>query len=528
MTKKRKHRRNSLYDDFNTPEDGLILANVEITPDGDEPDPVALQHFIDDDEAIDRLLVGSDFSTNPEQEEDYGQVVGFFDSDDVDFVGRYVVEPIDQASQQHVEHDLSAVKAAVGDSQALPDAIDKLLINTGFDNPDVCADGNEPVLTMPLVAAQPLETAADQRGCDETAAGDGLEAAGADDFFASEEWPDATDMEESAAEELPLTAQTLDRFAAGIYHKPEQDGSGLPEDDLTGAEAVIADVAPLRFGMGAGRFAKQPTMANAQSAFAEGATVAETVLDQDTPMPADTAAQKLAKANLVTYAALGFGALALLSTLVMALMLSSVHSEVAKLKSLVSILEEDMTGLAEKAAETAEVADEPGLPQNPRPPADAVAVPVPVPVPQVRVKPVPAKVADTVKLKPTSQPAKKNKPKVKKNLSKVTKVVTYPLQTAGKSVKVVSLKAKKKPSPTVDNKAWVVKIIDYKDLGLAKSRAAALKQKGIPVKIITSTQNKVKHYQLKVEGFQSQQKAEGYAAKLKKSHHLHTIAVTPQ
>ena len=57
---------------------------------------------------------------------------------------------------------------------------------------------------------------------------------------------------------------------------------------------------------------------------------------------------KVKKAAIVTYASLGFGIVALLSTVVMGVIVSSVQTKVSKLTDLVSILEEDMSSMTEK------------------------------------------------------------------------------------------------------------------------------------------------------------------------------------
>jgi len=61
MTKKQKHRRNSFSADFNAGEDDFILVDLDVVLDKEEPSPVPLNHFLDDEETIDRLLVDTGF-----------------------------------------------------------------------------------------------------------------------------------------------------------------------------------------------------------------------------------------------------------------------------------------------------------------------------------------------------------------------------------------------------------------------------------------------------------------------------------
>lgn len=58
-----KHRRNSFDNDFNPQEDDLLLADVKILPDESELNITPLNHLIDDQDDIDRLLVNTGFDT---------------------------------------------------------------------------------------------------------------------------------------------------------------------------------------------------------------------------------------------------------------------------------------------------------------------------------------------------------------------------------------------------------------------------------------------------------------------------------
>ena len=66
MTKKQKLKRNSFAADFNDREDDFILADLNVMLDEEEPSPVPLKHFLDDEEIIDRLLINSGFDANDE------------------------------------------------------------------------------------------------------------------------------------------------------------------------------------------------------------------------------------------------------------------------------------------------------------------------------------------------------------------------------------------------------------------------------------------------------------------------------
>jgi hypothetical protein len=64
MKEKQKNRRNR----FNGREDDFILADLKVMRDDEELSPVPLDHFLDDEDAIDRLLIDADFDGDDEQQ----------------------------------------------------------------------------------------------------------------------------------------------------------------------------------------------------------------------------------------------------------------------------------------------------------------------------------------------------------------------------------------------------------------------------------------------------------------------------
>lgn len=74
-----KHRRNSFNSDFDRQEDGLLLADIKVIPDDSRLTITPLEHPVNDQDNIDRLLVNSGFEnrpSNPTQENEAFSVVG--------------------------------------------------------------------------------------------------------------------------------------------------------------------------------------------------------------------------------------------------------------------------------------------------------------------------------------------------------------------------------------------------------------------------------------------------------------------
>ena len=121
MTEKQKNRRNR----FNAKEDDFILADLDVMQDDEELSPVPLDHLLDDEDVIDRLLIDADFDAedNPEQAE-----------------WTFPAES-KQASTPNFHHEADFDE--ISDDE---DAIDRLLINTGFDANDEPEQANSPVV----------------------------------------------------------------------------------------------------------------------------------------------------------------------------------------------------------------------------------------------------------------------------------------------------------------------------------------------------------------------------------------------
>lgn len=257
-----------------------------------------------------------------------------------------------------------------------------------------------------------------------------------------------------------------------------------------------------------------PTHTDDTPLFADGHDELPPKANDSPASPANHYGNGAPKTKLVTYAALGVAIVALIASSALAALLYNAQTKLSKLTALVSILEEDMSNLSEKAA----------IAQPPQPVPNAV-IPPPLSSSATTIaNPEPPIAA------PTAAPAAPQKPTVHttKQRAQTPKSSPRPVVITKRLAPhnqprltplPKSTRTTKKPSPTA---SWSVQLNSYKTFSDAKNKAAKLQQKGIPVKVFAS---KTQGYQLRAGNFQSLQQANSYLAKLKKSQRLTGTAV---
>jgi cell division protein FtsN len=286
---------------------------------------------------------------------------------------------------------------------------------------------------------------------------------------------------------------------------------------------------------------------------------------------------KAKKAAVMTYASLGIGLVALLFAVIMGVIVFGMHSKIAKLSDLVSLLEEDMASIAGKNPDLAintsdatieqlkqKLNGQPERLEELTPPSldrseneravDAkkqvnanTSFDSPQNKPPVleNKKPSEASVKklSTEKKEPMEHaPLKQSLPSADGSKNKIIPVAEKPA-TAKKAkdkqqirnpalenkksseATAKKLSAEKKAGKTQATAGWSVNLNAYENQNYAKNKAAKLSQKGIPVKVIPVDMNNAKWYRLKVGGFKSKEEATAYAAKIKKSLNLNSVSV---
>ena len=481
MIEKQKYRRNSFAADYGAKDDDFILADLDLMRDEEEPSPVPLNHFMDDEDVIDSLLVGAHYSAEDEQDQ------------------------ADSKPDALAVDDISLADelADIDEITAEEDAIDRLLVNTGFDDTQDKEDA--------MTTDQAL-----------------LDSENSKLTFDKEEASDLMVREDDT--------KTVNEKQA----TPERvfDSLNIPEKselNISGTE---------------------------QEQFQQLIQAYE---------------HKAKKAAVIAYASLGIGFIALLSAVIMGAVVFGMHSKIAKLSDLVSILEEDMASIAGKNSDLdinnnaasieqlnqklnsqpesleEQTLSSTDMPENERA-VDAKNQanankspdnPQSKPLVLENKKPSAASVKQlsTEKKEPAEHPLlKQSLPSADSSKNKITPVVEKPAtanKPRDKQQTRTPVPENKKPSEAVIKKGstektagkaqttagWSVNLNAYEDQGYAKNKAAKLSQKGIPVKVIPVDMNNAKWYRLKVGGFKSKEEATAYAAKIKKSLNLNSVSV---
>ncbi|MGZ8537255.1 MAG: SPOR domain-containing protein [Flavisolibacter sp.] len=548
MTKKQKLRRNSFSADFDTKEDDFILADLDVMLDEEEPSPVPLNHFLDDEETIDRLLLNTDFDANDEQEEDNkkpnpdAMVVDDTNlADDFSAFDQFVIEPIEQSEQNLLTQteEISVLdihsRAALDETADEEDAIDRLLIDAGFDaNHGLEKDDGAP----------------SARVIDDVNRTNGFSV----NFEEQNAMADDVNIFDSEGSDL-----ALDKDAPHVFLVKEEEPESAKQEQ-TISETTYPKEALEGLNNDAGG-------AMLSSVRAEQKAIKKQINHYK---------NKVKKAAIITYASLSIGIVALLSTVVMGVIVSGMQTKVSKLTELVSILEEDMSSIAEKNSDmeinnsdsSIEQLNQKvnGLPEQSEERSQfssgmlesgkravvtkqAVAnkslddsLPrSPVLEKKKLSEAAAGKVSAGKKIELQKHLISQSRSSVDLSKSKL-KVVAKKQATLDKSIDNQKTKIhvvkEKKTSETTDKTSakkktnnaqsaadWSVNLTAYKELSYAKSKAAKFIQKGIPVKVIAVNMNNTTWYRLKVGGFNNKEKATTYADKIKKSLNLNTVSV---
>ncbi len=96
----------------------------------------------------------------------------------------------------------------------------------------------------------------------------------------------------------------------------------------------------------------------------------------------------------------------------------------------------------------------------------------------------------------------------------------------GRVVTAVPMPKPEKKKPVVVEENWAVNLIAFKQDWYAKRKAEEFAAKGVPAKVSKSEAKGETWYRLSVDGFKSQYEAAGYAAKIKKTLNLDSVWVT--
>jgi cell division protein FtsN len=629
MTKKQKLRQNRFAADFGGKEDDFILADLDVMLDEEELSPVPLNHFLDDEETIDRLLINSGFEANDELEEDDREspvlVIDDVDlADDFSSFDPFVVEPVEQAEQnRHRETEkISPLNFhLVTDSDEIPDeedAIDRLLVDAGFDFNDDLEQDNGKTDTLGVddiglvddlpgidqFVVEPVELT-EQNPLTET------EEISVSDIHSRVDFDEIPDEEDDidrllidagfdANDELKEDDGALDAPVIDDTSRANEYRENFEEQNTMAADAGIFDAEESELALDKDATTvflvkeENPETVKRELAISEttyleeafeslnndaGVTTLSSVRsEQDTiKKQINDYENKVKKANIIAFSSLSLGIIALLSTVVMGVIVSSVQTKVSKLTELVSILEEDMSSIAERNSDmeinNSDLSSEQlyqkvnGIPEQSEQQTPfssgmleremkavvtkRTSVNKTLDNPKIRTPALEnkklseatvEKISTEKKVKlqkhwieqsqSSADLSKSNMTAVAKKQAVINKSIdnrktkTYVVEKKKPSETTVKMTSAKKKTNNAQAAAdWSVNLTAYQDLSYAKSKAVKFLQKGIPVKVIGFDMNNTTWYRLKVGGFKNKEEATSYAAKIKKSLNLNTVSV---
>ena len=558
MTKEQKLRRNRFAADFNDRGDDFVLFDLDLMLDEVEPHPVPLNPPLDDDDIIDRLLVNTGFEASIKLEEvdgipnvlvvdDISLADGFTETD------KCTVEPVELTLQnrQIETKEISAmdIHLVIDPDEILDkkDTIDRFLVNPVFDDND--EEDKVPELLMidnkdladdfpnfdqfviePIEVEQNRQVETEEFSDTHSMTGSDkmtVEGKTIGGLFVDTGFEVNNELNEDAG--VP-NARLIDNVSTG--NKP---GINFEEQNAITTDRGIIDSRESKLMLD-----KDKTdVFLLKEEISEAANQQQTISEKNYPKEdseiinnepgmitlrsvrskheyikkqIQETENKAKNTSAITYVSLGFGIIALLSSVVMGILLSSVQTKVSKLTELVSILEEDMSSIAEKNSDL-DINNSNSSLERLNQKVNGF--------PKRLEKQTPYS-SDTSEIEMSADLTKE---------STVNKSLDSPQTKSSVSEKEKPLEAVKKISPetkankTQNGAGWSVNLTAFEDLSYAKSKAAKYLQKGISVKVIAVDMNNTTWYRLRVGGFKHKEEATSYAAKIKKSLNLNSVSV---
>ncbi len=515
MTKKQKHRRNSFSADVNAGEDDFILVDLDVVSNKEYPSPVPLNNFHDDEEIIDRLLVKPDFKAYDELKGNYRNL------------DNWAAEELYFADNISISANDSKADSAAAPNEE--DAIDRLLVDTGFDaNQDKGADAKpiddidladdfsnfDPFVIKPFEPTDQTLLAASKRstsGFDEPATKD----------------TDDNDIQDvrvidviNQANELTLPFKEKNIFNAKNSDKAPGNSSLQTEDKTETISQAQPDTRTI--------YRKEAVINNTGATPFNSFKTEQNTIKKQRNAPVD----KPKKTNIITYTALGFAIAALLTSVVIAIIIANIQTKVSKLTDMVSFIQEDSGSSTEKNVDM-DISNSDISIEQLNQKINELARHLPeINNLETRTSELEKKATLQKQITGQSQASREQSknntiaiPNIKKSIDKQNINTTNLTEKKSVNASVKTTSSEKKIHNTKAASGWSVNLSAYKKQSDAKRKADQLIQKGIPVKVTAVDMNNTKWYRLKLGSFKNKTNADAYAARIKKSHHLNNISV---
>ncbi|UOA08030.1 SPOR domain-containing protein [Methylobacter sp. S3L5C] len=528
MTKKQKHRRNSFSADVNAGEDDFILVDLDVMSGKEYPSPVTLNNFSDDEEIIDRLLVRPDFKA-------YDELKG--NHRNMDNWAAETLHLTDSFSASALDSNTDL--AGVPDEE---DAIDRLLVDTGFDanqwagkNKEADAKAIDDIdlagelsnvdqffikpfeqTEQTLLAAsrrstsdldEPATKNTDDNEIQEALVIDGINQAGELTVPFKEQNAILTDKNIfKAKKSVLLSDKALDNNTLKTEDKTETISQAQSDTKIIYRKEVAN---------------KDPEATSFNSIKTKQNAIKK---QQNAPV------NNIKKSNLITYTALSFAIAAVLASIVMAIIIANMQTKMSKLTDMVSIIEEDSGSGPEKNADMDLNNSDISIEQLNQKINELGRHLPEINNLETRTSELEKKLTLQKQIMGQSQASLEQSKNNTKAIASINKSIDKQNTNAShlaekKSASVKPASSEKKIPNTKTASGWSVNLSAYKKQSDAKRKADQLIQKGIPVKVIEVDMNNTKWYRLKLGSFKNKTNANSYAARIKKSHHLNNISV---
>jgi cell division septation protein DedD len=531
MTKKQQHRRNIFSINFNAEENDFILADLNVMSDKEDPYPVPLNNFSDDEEIIDRLFINPDFESHDSLKGNDRNSAAL-EVDALDLNDNFSdPESYSRANFDEIPNE--------------EDAIDRLLVDTGFDanqltdknkqpNAQAIDDVNladdfssfNPFVIEPFEQTEQTRlTEANKHSISEDV--DELPAKNTHTNEAGNKQVMA-DINSANEPDMDFKKQNTSLADKGIFNDKERilfAGKSFNNRSLD-KEDISETVSQKQLD---NETIYQPEAINNLNNNTEETPFTRFKTEQNTIKKSlNDNPHNVKKAGIITYTSLSLAIAALLASVVMAIIIANIQTKVSKLTEIISIIEEDMGTSAEKNSDMGLNNSDLSIEQLNQKINGVAEHFTEINNLQTRTSELEKKVTlqkkhVTRQSQASLKPSKHNTMATATINKSIDKKKTRTSYLAKKKLSATSVKltsAEKKTNYVKPVSGWSINLTAYKKQSDAKSKAAQLIQKGIPVKVIAVNVNNTKWYQVNMGGFKNKASADSYAAKIKKPYHL--------
>jgi cell division septation protein DedD len=219
----------------------------------------------------------------------------------------------------------------------------------------------------------------------------------------------------------------------------------------------------------------------------------------------------------LAYAAIALSLAALGGTLAVAYLNAQVRTELSRLKVIQSVMEEDMGGLSEKLDRADHAAEESAAKLRPLA-GERAEKPEDSPI-AIEAPPPPA--AEPIQVKAISAPAVAD---IKPSVLPVRKPRVLPAKPSANKALPKPLEASQaKPAAAETRGQWSIHLASFRQIDDAKEKAAEYRKKGVSVKVTKVDIKQSTWYRLSVPGFKTKEAASTYSSRLKKQLRLNSI-----